>query len=288
VIDVFQELKHKNHSLEFWSWRRSLNQEYLSLASDLISIHYLDDYIDTIGFAQTEYLLQSDRIPKNVSLVAVGMKDHERMSQFIATSHGFYYRNRGQDKIMIPAKSLSSQEFCDMFEEVKSYFQELGDPNPIVTYVQYVSNHTSEPESNIAVFNPFALLEGEDEEEESFDNFKISPVVKSGWQVIKKTEKKAKKRDDRVKNRVKNRVDMCWHGHFCNRKKSCGYKHPADMKPRKVESCTNPDCPHSKNPEYCNFLHPGEIPLCTWCLRPHQPDCFDQAGQAKKAAKQEP
>jgi hypothetical protein len=78
----------------------------------------------------------------------------------------------------------------------------------------------------------------------------------------------------------------CNKGLFCKRPQSCGHGHSAyhlqhhrcakcpPIK-RKFNNCPRMDgCKFAHRPSQCSFLHPGEIRLCLWCNKQHDPDCF--------------
>jgi hypothetical protein len=305
VIRAAERRMHKNHSIEIWSWRHSLSQKYVTEdeeyphRSEILTVRYLDNHIGTIGYPQREYNLSVDRIPRDVSLVAVGIRHHDLMHQFVESfAFPVYYLDHGEDKIIIPVNTnLSAEEFYNIFKNVESYFEKLGDPNPIIPYIQYLSRHSLESGNEIAVSNSFGpLLESSEEDEERDRTQSASHMTSSAsststltstsegegeecaWLVSARTEIKAKKKDDRIKAR-RNR---CRYGFFCNNPISCPFLHSEDhvrnfkagtkKLRKKCQTCNANPCRFSTRPASCNYLHPGEFPLCMWCAEQHPPE----------------
>jgi hypothetical protein len=287
---------NKNHSIEIWSWEHSLNQQYLSDEEsphrrDILTVHYLDTHIDTIGYTQREYNLSVDRIPRDVSMVAVGIRNHDLMYQFMESlTFPVYYLDHGEDKIIIPVDRyhLDHSDFTNFFQDVQRYFQDIN-PNPIMTFIQYQGLHSFEPGNEIAVSNSFGpllkSLNSLEEVEDTPPRTQVSSEMtstseESAWQRNAKTEIKAKKRDDRIKNRK----IMCRYGYFCDNPRTCKFLHTEDQVRnyesgskkirKKCQPCSQDPCRFSTHPESCAYLHSGEVPLCFWCAKQHQPNCY--------------
>lgn len=290
VVEIAESMfEETNNVMEIWSWEHSLSQSLAEAnpEADFLTIRYLDAHMDTIGFAQEEYNLSVDHIPRDVSLVAVGMKLHELMQQFVESFvYPVYYLDHGDDKIIIPVySSLTPEEFNQIFLEVKSYFQVLGDPNPIITYVEYLNRYSLESGSEISVSNSFGPLGESLIEEDRFE--RQEPVMtpsseESPWLTCAKTEIRAKKKDAVIKGRR----ELCRYGYFCDKPRTCKYLHAEahialfdrgkKKSRKKCKECMEKPCRYSHCTDSCNFLHPGDIPMCLWCAEQHQPNCYDR------------
>lgn len=68
-VSVLNKLKKRNHAIEVWGWRKSYATGITNFQYEKLSINYLDDIIDIIGFTQTEWNQSLEDISPELSMV---------------------------------------------------------------------------------------------------------------------------------------------------------------------------------------------------------------------------
>ncbi len=269
-----------NNIVEIWSWRHSLSGNFLELAQlhpSRIIIIYLDDYLDQIGFRNQVYNLPFDRIPHEVSLVGLNLCRDEQMIRFMDENvFPVYYFDSGDDKIIICVdRSMRHSDFTNFFLSVKRFF--VGNEDKIITFVDYRQLKQTDTFDLVNSFHPITSVESSaPPREEPVE--RIAEEMKDDWQVMpSRREKSAIARD----NIINGRREWCLHGYSCRKGPSkCSFRHLPDHKvhrpAKKIKTCPDKACRYNSYPQRCNFLHPGEIPMCLWCYKQHTPNCYER------------
>lgn len=279
VIQAVSTL-NKNISIEIWSWDRSLSRCYRQYEKDysFVKTYSLDEHFNEITFIAQEFKSPVANIPRERTLVAVGLDGHPQMKEFMRNYPRVQYTNFGNDKVIIFPENQVSGKFDDFFTEAKSFFSDAQDN--IISYVEY-SNRTNAPSSStLSVSNPFeALDELDDDETEQLEEKIAEDVEETKWETINRPKRL-------IEEKKNKKCQRCWKGLFCRKfaTRGCEYTHPPTIvefqrkgaKMRKYQLCKQGNnCKFAAVPWKCEFLHPGEVRLCLWCNKQHNTSiCF--------------
>ena len=269
-----------------WSWKNALATVYRQSQLPGVHAHYLDNYLDDIGFRETTFRLDRNVFDPQSIVVIDALPEAERINEYLfnlpVPIYSYLKRHDGDvrpDLIIIPAFAhiMTYEAKERLFVEVKGRLQALG--VEVLTYFEYNRSDGSDPEIIVETSNRFQELpEGSvvsrEEEREPGDNRPQpggSSSTDDGFVEVNMGARRQKARLQTIENKSRSRCD--WRL-YCHNGLGCKFGHTDDershfrlmgsKRPKKIKLCEKPQCTLGAR---CNFAH-GEAELfCPTCDR---------------------
>jgi len=184
---LLTRLARRGHFIEVWGWKRAyarriLEFEYEGRQYDKLTIYFLDDIIDEIGFTQDEWNLSLNDVHSEFSLVFQNYADKAEEIRNLLDNFNipFYHFEAGADIVIIFSNGLGERELHEYVSE--------GAANGAVPFLYWKQQR--DPHSTIAcktvpTLNKFAALDDEVDEvnEEEEEEEAVAVIDEEEWQL---------------------------------------------------------------------------------------------------------
>lgn len=263
-----------------WSWRNALAGIYSQRQANRVDVHYLDDYINDIGFHETAFRLDRNTLDPHSIVVIDAFPKADAINEFLLNLRTSTYRyvkshqnGAPRDLIIVPAfaRYMTYDEKENLYRESSKRLQAIG--LQVFTYLEYSQHTGAEPDIVVETSNRFHELPGggfgphvddAPDDEEQFEN-------DDGFTEVNTSARRQKARMRTNEQKSRSRCD--WRL-YCRHELDCKYGHTPDeenhfklighKKPTKLKLCNNPECIRGSG---CHFAH-GEADLfCPTCGR---------------------
>jgi len=286
-----------------WSWRhciaKSLKEECES-HSGRVTIHYLDDYLEKIGFVEDQWKFAMRDIPSHLTLVVLNVINHETAMnardfiESVSVPVSFNLVN-DCDLIIVVGCAVNVNDLDEIIVEARTF---VGEEN-VVSFVEwrqkqgFLDSDVSEVECTNAfdILNMKAKVADDTLNESSFLHDDDSQLKDEGdWTPV------VAKKSQNEKDRRKAIGGLCAFGKYCP-KYPCGRGHTKADKAHFVMTGNKPktkiravECAIQNCPQVgCNYLHLnlGQKRLCLFCdTHPEVEHAFGRCPEMLKMLKE--
>jgi NYN domain len=283
LLPAVEAIVKRGFPVHIWSWENCLASVYKQQKEELIQVHFLDDYLEAIGFRETNFRINRTAINPNSVVVLDPLPKADEIEKFVSSLripvYRYVYQKKradasSQDLVIIPAfaEQMEHEGLVKLFQNTQAELKTCG--LIVLTFFEYCQRYSKDSSKDeLAISNRFAELSNPEDEwqggnEDVDDNDKEENNDGGFTEVNYRSEqqKKGFKRDER-----KSRVRCRW-GIYCRAERSCKYGHTKDdeeyfktyghKKASKYKLCPNKDCIRGRN---CPYAHNLDELLCPTC-----------------------
>ncbi|KAL2268025.1 hypothetical protein VTJ83DRAFT_2871 [Remersonia thermophila] len=288
VMKRIVELGFSKDQLHVWSWRDSISKMYEkdeTLKAN-VTIHYLDEHIDNIGFCEKEYDIKHARVKADSLVILYPLRQsnavmnfHQKLTIPYWTHEHLPKRPEAEsaDIVTIPAVDLTHDQFVELFEQAKKDLRpyELE----VLTWLEYSQRYRTNRKVKLTASTRYDLLprdySGPEEDSPSgrSGNDKDDRESNEGDFTKVTSEQDAYKKWAAKKEQKSNIA--CFFGYYCREMLKCSYGHTqaerqyfevhsAPKKPIKTKLCSKGSmC--LLDPKKCPYAHGEDDLRCTKC-----------------------
>jgi hypothetical protein len=295
VRSAVVRITRKYHcQVHLWSWKNGLATVYKrndeEIAQGLFEVHFLDDYLEKVGFHANIFRVDRAVINPHSIVVLDPLPRADKVEEFLKRLRTPVYRYEvvpkradasSQDLAIIPAFawSMESDKLRGLFMESKTKLEAKG--LSVLSYLEYTQKYADRAgaDKSLAISNRFDELpedkESEDQdddgryESDNDDNKNQESEVEDEWIEVKRGLDR--KRGRLRKNEDNSRLRCRWRM-YCSRALDCKYGHTKEeeeyfrvygsRKAKKFQYCYREDCIKGRG---CIFAHEVEELFCPTC-----------------------
>jgi hypothetical protein len=276
-VSVLNKLKKRNHAIEVWGWRKSYAKGITDFKYDKLSIRYLDDIIDIIGFIQTEWNQSLEDISPEYSMVFPNYAENStKIVDLLEVINTPYHHLEVDNRDMVII-------FKDGFDDdmTLDHCVEKGAEYGCIPFLVWKQKRTEATYTiscklvPIFLHNSYSALEEEDDDDDEEEE-NVEETVKDTTMDVIEVEKDWTPVGGEKKTKGHGQIyELCRMGKYCKKYSTCKRTHSKDVHAyfnvagsakkvlQKFKPCHRELC-HGPN---CSFWHEylNEARLCPTC-----------------------
>jgi hypothetical protein len=156
-----------------WSWKNGLASVYTQQQEEFVQVHFLDDYLEEIGFRETTFRVDRNTISPNSIVVLDPLPKADEIKELVSSLRTPVYRYicttkradaSSEDLIIIPAfaTTMKHNDLVDLFQTAKAKLEATG--LGVFTYLEYSQRFFRDSSKDeLAISNRFKELPQSDE-----------------------------------------------------------------------------------------------------------------------------
>ena len=265
-----------------WSWKNALAGVYSQRKADRVMVHYLDDYVNDIGFHESAFRLDRSVFDAHSIVIIDALSKADEIRDFLFNLPTATYRydsssqdeTEGQDLIIVPAfaRYMTYNQKADLFQEAQEELQAHG--LQVLTYLEYSQGRDGDLKL-VQTSNRFQELSsgGVPRHDGAGANGNGGPAQSSGGEdgftEINTHAKKQRARQRINERKASNRCDWrlyCYNGNDCKyghtQTEEQYFKLYGPKRARKLKLCNNRECTRGS---VCLFAHGEGDLFCPTC-----------------------
>lgn len=272
-----------------WSWNNALASVYTRMQNELVHVHLRDDYLDEIGFCDTNFRVDRSVISPHSIVILDPLPKGAEIDKFISTLRIPIYRYEyarqrvdvsSQDLVIIPAyaRSMKHGEHVTLFQTVQIQLAPHG--LSVLTFSEYTQRHlTDAPEDELKISPRFGELprqeveDGGDKDEGGQD---IGGDGSDNDGFAEVNYRSEQRRKQLKANEYKSGARCKW-GKYCLNECDCKYGHTKEEEQyfltyhhkvaKKYRYCTSKDCTWGAKCKYAHSEDELLVPLAIGLAR---------------------